>query len=125
MKSHANLEDLATLLGIDIDSPEQQRANELVRRDREFLAALVKVRKDSGLTQEDVAVLLGVTQPTVAAFERQEGDPKLSTIRRYAHAIGARVTHVVTADQGQPKALNDSRMQMVANPNDLTSVKAH
>jgi len=114
MKNHANLEDLATVLGIDLDSPEQQRAAELVRHDREFLAALVKVRKDRGLTQDDVAVLLGVTQPTIAAFERQEGDPKLSTIRRYAQAVGARVTHVVTADEGQLASSSGKRVSRQA-----------
>jgi len=119
MKNHANLEDLATLVGIDIDSPEQQRAVELVRRDREFLAALVKVRKDRGLTQEDVAVLLGVTQPTVAAFERQEGDPKLSTIRRYAQAVGALVKHVVISDEGQLRANSERSLQIVVNSTSL------
>ena len=98
MNNNSPLGDLANLLGIDLDSPEQRRAAELVRRDREFLAALVKVRKDRGLTQEDVATRLGVTQPTVAAFERHESDPKLSTLRRYAQAVEALVAHVVTAD---------------------------
>ena len=98
MENDSRLGDLANLVGIDLDSPEQRRAAELVRGDREFLAALVKVRKDRGLTQEDVATRLGVTQPTVAAFERHESDPKLSTLRRYAQAVEALVTHVVVAD---------------------------
>jgi DNA-binding XRE family transcriptional regulator len=98
MNNHSPLGDLANRLGIDLDSPEQRRAAELIRNDREFLAALVKVRKDRGLTQEDVAARLGVTQPTVAAFERQESDPKLSTLRRYAQAVEALVTYVVTTD---------------------------
>jgi len=125
MKNHADLENLATLIGIDLDSPEQQRAVELVRRDREFLAALVKVRKDRGLTQEDVAVLLGVRQPTVAAFERQEGDPKLSTIRRYAQAVGALVTHVVTADEGQLQVHDNDRVRTVMNSAGLMSGAKH
>jgi predicted transcriptional regulator len=31
------------------------------------------------------------SQPTVAKLERAEGDPKLSTVERYAAAVGKRV----------------------------------
>lgn len=88
-------------------SRTQRRATELAKADYRLLAALVKVRKERGLSQQDVADILGITQPTVAVFERSDADPKLSTIRRYAHAIGAMVTHRVSADNGQFDHVDD------------------
>ncbi|WP_243077346.1 helix-turn-helix domain-containing protein [Microbacterium sp. SS28] len=88
-------------------SPSQRRAKELAKADYRLLSSLVQVRKDLSLSQQDVADRLGVTQPTVAAFERSDADPKLSTIRRYAHAVGAIVTHSVEIDQGQYERVAD------------------
>ena len=49
-----------------------------------FLRTLVDLRKQSGLTQKDVAERIGVTQPTVAEFEHYDANPRLDTILRYA-----------------------------------------
>jgi transcriptional regulator with XRE-family HTH domain len=92
---------LSELLFSDRLTPAQRRAKELAKADYRLLIGLVKVRKERGMTQQDVADKLGVSQPTVADFERQDADPKLSTIRRYAHAVGAIVTHQVDIDNGQ------------------------
>lgn len=50
------------------------------------------------MTQGQIAQLMGVKQPTVAAFERHDNDPKLSSILRYAHAVGATLTMSVLLD---------------------------
>lgn len=68
----------------------------LVDADDSLLAQLVELRKSNGLTQLEVAARMGVSQPTVAAFERYDANPRLSTIRRYALAVGAEITHTVT-----------------------------
>jgi transcriptional regulator with XRE-family HTH domain len=87
--------DLEALLGIDRNDPAQRLATELVEQDQDLIRNLVRERHQKGLRQEDVAERLGVAQSTVAAFERTGNDPRLSTIRRYAQAIGALVTHTV------------------------------
>ena len=90
---------LEELLGIDPDSPpSMRRATQLVENDRALLRRLIQLRGDQGLTQQDVADRMGVTQPTVARFEAYDSNPTLASIRRYAHAIGALVTHVVETD---------------------------
>lgn len=43
--------------------------------------------------------MFGVTQPTIAAFEHHDNDPRLSTLRRYALAVGAAVSHRVETAQ--------------------------
>ena len=87
------------LLGFKVENKLQRLAGDLVRADRDLLAGLIKVRRHRKLRQVDVAELLGVNQSAVAGFERLGGDPRLSTIRRYALAVGARVEHrVIRAD---------------------------
>ncbi len=92
---------LEELLGIDPDSPSMRRAAQLVENDRALLRRLIQLRGDQGLTQQDVADRMGVTQPTVARFEAYDSNPTLASIRRYAHAIGALITHVVETDSEQ------------------------
>lgn len=75
----------------------EARALELVQRDSDFLDALISLRTSSGISQESVAERMGVTQPAVAAFEREDSNPTLSSIRRYALAVGARITYDVSS----------------------------
>jgi len=92
-----------------------QRAKVLADNDASLIRSLIQVRKDKGLSQSDIADRMGITQPAIAAFERYDNDPKLSTVRRYAHAVGALITHTVAADEGQ---LRDHRKDgwMVVGP---------
>lgn len=86
---------------LDPDSPSMRHAAQLALNDRAFLRELVEVRKRRGLSQQQVAERLGVSQPMVAKFESYDSNPTLATIRRYAHAVEALVTHTVEADTGQ------------------------
>ncbi|WP_053089972.1 helix-turn-helix domain-containing protein [Kocuria sp. HSID16901] len=85
-------------LGIDPSDPAVRRAEVLYNEDADMLEQLVQIRKDKGLTQQQVADAMGVTQPTVAAFEGYDHDPKLSTIQRYANAVEALIEHAVHDD---------------------------
>lgn len=89
-------DDLDDLLGIDRNDPIQQLAIEQLEADEQLLRDLVAWRNAQRLTQAEVGQRMGVTQPAVAAFERADADPKLSTVRRYALAVGALVRHSVT-----------------------------
>lgn len=77
------------------------RAKILAREDRLMRTELADIRRANNLTQKDVAELMGVTQQAVNKLERYDADPKLSTLRRYANAVGAIVEHRVTPDRGQ------------------------
>lgn len=52
------------------------------------------------MSQAEVAEVMGVTQPAVSSFEAYDNDPRLSTVRRYAHAVGVTIAHTVTLDEG-------------------------
>lgn len=97
-----SMEDvLAQLLGFDPDDPEVLRGRQLAEADRELLRRLRQIRIERNMSQQAVGDLMGITQPSVAAFEAHDNDPKLSTVRRYAMAIGALVRHEVEQDEGQ------------------------
>ena len=95
------MERLKTRLGVDPDSKEIRRAKVLASNDLELLANLVELRRRQNISQTELAEKLGISQATVAAFERSDNDPKLSTIRRYAHGVGALIVHKVALDEGQ------------------------
>jgi transcriptional regulator with XRE-family HTH domain len=59
-----------------------------VREVHRILDALLARREELGLTQTEVARRMEVKQPTVSEFERESSDPRLSTIQRYARAVG-------------------------------------
>ncbi|MCZ9881920.1 helix-turn-helix domain-containing protein [Arthrobacter sp. B2a2-09] len=77
------------------------RAKVLAREHRTMRSELVRLRREGGLTQGDVAERMGVSQQAVSKFERYDSDPKLSTVRRYANAVGALIEHRIERDQGQ------------------------
>ncbi|RRD52096.1 XRE family transcriptional regulator [Buchananella hordeovulneris] len=82
-------------------SAARERARRLARADRQLKERLIAVRREAGLSQQDVADRLGVSQQAVQKLERYDSDPQLSTLRRYANAVGALVTHTVTTDCGE------------------------
>lgn len=86
--------ELNELLGIDETDPVAMLARDLVREHSALMQALVKLRREN-YTQQEIADRLGVSRPAVAAFERYDADPRLSTVRRYALAVRAIVRHSV------------------------------
>lgn len=98
--------DIDDLLGIDNSDPVHRLADELVRADDHLLEELVELRRRT-MTQAEVAVRLGISRPAVAAFERYDADPRLSTIRRYALAIRAHIAHSVTPESDRQQTAVD------------------
>jgi tetratricopeptide (TPR) repeat protein len=68
-----------------------------VRR-HHLLKMLTDLRKQSGKSQADVAEAMGTQQPAIARLEAGGGDPKMSTLQRYAVALGAKIQWRVVKD---------------------------
>lgn len=81
------------------------RARLLARSDRQLKSDLIAQRRRAGMTQKQVANLLGISQQAITKLERYDSDPKLSSLRRYANAVGAIVEHRVVPDVGQSALL--------------------
>ena len=87
--------DIYELLGEDPGAPGHSRARSLVAADRALVRDLVAVRERGGMTQADVARAMGTDQASVSRFESGHSDAHLSTVRRYAKAVGALIRHEV------------------------------
>jgi len=60
---------------------------------------LSELRKQQGLTQQQVAVGMGVSQRRVSAIERGEVDhSELATLRAYVQALGGSISVIVDVD---------------------------
>lgn len=90
------LDDIARAAGLDPDGTEYRLSRELAKSDGDLLEVLVETRKAKGLTQQAVAERMRRDKAAVSNFERLGTDPHLSTIRRYAAAIGVMIRHDVT-----------------------------
>jgi transcriptional regulator with XRE-family HTH domain len=64
-----------------------------------FLARNVyRLRKERGLTQEQLAEAVGVRQPRIAEVERGDANPRLATLAKLAHALGVPVWALLDPD---------------------------
>lgn len=63
-----------------------------VINDTSWSEVLVLARAAVGMSQHDVAARMGTSQPAVARLESGKCNPSLATLRRYAAAIGAKLT---------------------------------
>lgn len=70
------------------DLPMMPGFREMAIRRRELAATLVELRRESGLSQTQVAARMGTSQSAVARLETGEVDVRLSTLERYAAAVG-------------------------------------
>ncbi len=85
-------------------SPRARKHIERLRAELEPRIALMRqLRKALGLTQAEVAELLGVTQSNVSKIE-VKGDPSLSVLARMAEAKGRRLRLAVESADGKEEA---------------------
>ena len=79
--------------------PLAPRAKPVVRpRKGEERGSLRMLREGMGRSQAEVAAALGTDQGEVSRIERR-GDLRLSTLRRYAEAVGARLEVAFVFDE--------------------------
>lgn len=60
----------------------------LAGRRHELVQSLAALRSELGLSQTEVAARMGTSQSAVARLEAGDADPRLSTLERYAAALG-------------------------------------
>ena len=63
----------------------------IAERRRRLIEELIDARRRLGLSQTDVAARMGTSQSAVARLEALNGDVRLSTLERYAAAVGRTV----------------------------------
>lgn len=79
----------------DLKDPKFRAAWETLEDEFAALDILLEVRSRAGLTQEQVAVRMGVSQPALARVEAslssRKHSPSLTTLRKYATAVGCKL----------------------------------
>lgn len=71
----------------------------MLDRRRALITELVAARKERGLSQTEIAAQMGTSQSAVARLERGDVDARLSTVERYAAALGQTVDWQVRSHQ--------------------------
>jgi DNA-binding XRE family transcriptional regulator len=67
---------------------------------RRLVADLTAQRRSAGLSQTEVAARMGTSQSAVARLETGDADVRVSTLERYAAAIGSQVAWLARAQPG-------------------------
>jgi transcriptional regulator with XRE-family HTH domain len=68
---------------------------------RELIDELLRLRRESGLTQDDIAEATGMKQQRVSYFEQRSQDPRLSTLLRYARAVDCTIVPRAMLDESR------------------------
>ncbi|KXO91015.1 hypothetical protein AXK58_21535 [Tsukamurella tyrosinosolvens] len=85
-------------LGLEPRGPEARLSAHLAEQDTDLIARLVHLREAAGITRESLAQAWAVPVGVIEEFEAPGADPRLSMVRHYAAAIGARYSHRVELD---------------------------
>jgi DNA-binding XRE family transcriptional regulator len=67
---------------------------------RRLVADLTERRRSTGLSQTEVAARMGTSQSAVARLESGDADVRVSTLERYAAAIGSQLAWQARAQPG-------------------------
>jgi predicted transcriptional regulator len=80
--------------------PAFRRAYDVLKPEFAMARQLIAARHRAGLSQAEVARKMGTTQSTVARLESGQRLPTMSTLQRYASAIGHKVqVHLIEASR--------------------------
>lgn len=74
-------------------NPEFPAMVEAAERRRKLLGALAERRREGKQSQTAVAAAMRSSQSSIARLETSATDARLSTLDRYAHALGYRVEY--------------------------------
>lgn len=114
---------MATPDFVDEVTEERTRANpqfpalvDAALERRLFLRDLAAWRERLGLSQTAVAGRMGTSQSAVARLEAGEADVRLSTVERYAAALGVRVVWQVVGADGPAGTGGDRASPVVPRP---------
>lgn len=81
--------------GEDELSVDDRLAIDLARSENHLIRELIAARHRRGLKPAEVARKMGVDRSVVTRFESGGTNPTMSTINRYAEAVGAMIRYTV------------------------------
>lgn len=66
----------------------KKRVNKRLETEEKIIESLSKIRKEAGLSQQDVCNLIDLLQPSLARIEKGKHSPQLDTLIKILDAYG-------------------------------------
>ena len=78
-----------------LKDPTVKKEYDTLQGEFSLLKEMLRARKKAGLTQAEIASLMGTKTPAIARIEsgggKKKHSPSLATLRKYAEAVGCRL----------------------------------
>ena len=93
----------------------------------EFSIVLVRLRKQAGLSQQELADKLGVSRSRIGMYETGKREPDLDDLQKIASALGttsgvllgeANLAELIAAETGNKVLMNTFEQMRAGNPDD-------
>ena len=75
-------------LAEQLKNPEFRREYEALQPEHAVIQAMIDARKETGLTQQELAKRTGIAQADISKLERGNANPSLKTLKRLAAGLG-------------------------------------
>ncbi|MCD8133479.1 MAG: helix-turn-helix domain-containing protein [Clostridiales bacterium] len=74
-----------------LKDPEFRAEYDALEPEFSFMQAMIDARRETGMTQKQLAEKTGISQSDISKFESGSGNPSIKTMRRLAAGLGMRV----------------------------------
>ena len=75
-------------LNEQLKDPEFKKEYDALEPEFSIIQAIIDARKNSGMTQKDLAEKAGITQGDISRLENGSANPSLKTLQRLAEGMG-------------------------------------
>jgi DNA-binding XRE family transcriptional regulator len=73
-------------------NPKVKSEYDLLEAEFVLIDTLLSMRKKSGLTQEEIAKIMGTQKGNISRLEKGSSNPSWKTLQNYAHACGFEIS---------------------------------
>jgi transcriptional regulator with XRE-family HTH domain len=94
-----------------LKNPELKKEYDSLGPEYDLIRQLLRMRLESGLTQEDMAKLFGTKKPNISRLESHafQHSPRLRTVKKYAEVAGYEM--MITFKRVRPSAKKTDRFK--------------
>lgn len=71
-----------------LKDPELRSEYDALEPEFTLMQSMIDARKETGITQKELAERTGISQSDISKFERGNGNPSLKTLQRLAKGLG-------------------------------------
>lgn len=89
---------------------------------------LKKLRKESGITQNDLANILGIKQRTYSSYENNTNEPNIDTLKKLSNYFNVSIDYLVDNNTNGKVVYSEEQrgiINMVVQLNETNTLKAY